>query len=66
MNLLIATVIATTLIVGQVAAANLHRARQHDVERRGGGPYESLSQGHQSYQNPDRLPYVTQFDEPAE
>jgi hypothetical protein len=66
MNLLIATIIATALIVGQAAAANLHRARQHDVERRGGGPYESLSQGHQSYTNPDRLPYVTQFDEPPE
>jgi hypothetical protein len=62
----IAIVVATALTIGQVAAAHLQRARQHDIEHRGGGPYDSLTQGHQAYRNPDRIPYVTQFDEPAQ
>jgi hypothetical protein len=66
MKSLIAAIVATTLIAGQATAAYLQRARQHDSEHRGGGPYESLSQGHQTYRNPDRLPYVTQFDEPRQ
>jgi len=66
MKLLIATILATALTIGQAAAAHSQRARQPNVEHRAGGPYESLSQGHQSYTNPDRLPYVTQFDEPPE
>jgi hypothetical protein len=66
MKSLIATIVVIALTVGQAAAAHLERARRHYVEHHGGGPYESVSQGHQSYPNPDRLPYVTQFDEPPQ
>jgi hypothetical protein len=63
----ITAVIVATLAAGQGSAAERHSRPPHrfNFEQPGGGPYESTSQGHQSYPNPDRQPYVTQFDRPA-
>ena len=51
----------------RASAAEHHSRTPHRFhsEQPGGGPYESTSQGHQWYPNPDRQPYVTQFDRPA-
>jgi hypothetical protein len=63
----IAAVIVATLAAGQVSAAERHSRTPHrsNFEQPGGGLYDSTSQGHQSYPNPDRQPYITQFDRPA-
>jgi hypothetical protein len=67
MKELIAAVIVATLAAGQAFAAERHSRTPHrfNLEQPGGGPYDSTSQGHQSYPNPDRQPYITQFDRPA-
>jgi hypothetical protein len=62
----IAAVIVATLAAGQASAAERHSRTHHrfNFEQPGGGLYDSTSQGHQSYPNPDRQPYITQFDRP--
>jgi hypothetical protein len=67
MKELIAAVIVATLAAGQASAAERHPRTPHrlNLERRSGGLYDSTSQGHQTYPNPDRQPYITQFDRPS-
>jgi hypothetical protein len=64
MKEVIAAVIIAALTACQAWAAEHHSRTPHrfNFEQPGGGPYESTSQGHQWYPNPDRQPYVTQFD----
>jgi hypothetical protein len=66
MKEIIAAAIVAAMSASAASAATRHvRAPQHyNLEERGGGPYESTSQGHQSYPNPDRQPFVTQFGRP--
>jgi hypothetical protein len=66
MKELIAAVIVATMAAGQAFAAERHSRTPHrfKLEQPGGGLYDSTSQGHQSYPNPDRQPYITQFDRP--
>jgi hypothetical protein len=63
---LVAAVIIAALTASQASAAERHSRTPHrfNFEAPSGGSYESMSQGHQSYPNPDRQPYVTQFDRP--
>jgi hypothetical protein len=67
MKELIAAVSIAALVACQASAAERHSRTPHrfNFEHPSGGAYESTSQGHQSYPNPDRQPYVTQFDRPA-
>ena len=67
MKELIAAVLVATLAAGQVSAAERHSRTPHRFNsgQPGGGLYDLTSQGHQSYPNPDRQPYITQFDRPA-
>jgi hypothetical protein len=67
MKELIAAAIVAILAAGQATAAERHSGTPHrfDDEQPRGGLYDSTSQGHQSYPNPDRQPYITQFDRPA-
>jgi hypothetical protein len=67
MKELVAAIIIAALTACQASAAEHHSRTPHRLhfEQPGGGPYESRSQGHQWYPNPDRQPYVTQFDRPA-
>jgi hypothetical protein len=65
MKELIAAVIIAASVACQASAAE-HRSRtphRFNFEPPSGGSYESTSQGHQWYPNPDRQPYVTQFDD---
>jgi hypothetical protein len=67
MKELIAAIAIAALVACQASAAERHSRTPHRLhfEPPSGGVYESTSQGHQSYPNPDRQPYVTQFDRPA-
>jgi hypothetical protein len=67
MKELIAAVSIAALFACQASAAERHSRTPHrfNFQPPSGGTYESTSQGHQSYPNPDRQPYVTQFDRPA-
>jgi hypothetical protein len=67
MKEVIAAVLIAALAACQAFAAERHSRTPHrfHFEQPSGGSYESTSQGHQSYPNPDRQPYVTQFDRPA-
>jgi hypothetical protein len=68
MKELIAAVSIAALFACQASAAERHSPTPHRFNFQppsSGGVYESTSQGHQSYPNPDRQPYVTQFDRPA-
>jgi hypothetical protein len=66
MKVLVAAVITAALVACQASAAERHSHPPHrsTFEPPSGGPYESTSQGHQSYPNPDRQPYVSQFERP--
>jgi hypothetical protein len=66
-ELIAAVSIAAALFACQASAAERHSRTPHrfNFVPPSGGAYESTSQGHQSYPNPDRQPYVTQFDRPA-
>jgi hypothetical protein len=65
MKEVIAAVIIAACVAGQASAAEHHSRPSHrfNFEPPSGGSYESKSQGHQWYPNPDRQPYVTQFDD---
>jgi hypothetical protein len=67
MKEIIAAIIIAALAAAHASAASRHpRAPQRfDFEQRNGDPYDSRSQGRQPYVNPDRQPYITQFDRPA-
>jgi hypothetical protein len=67
MKKLVAAVIVATLAVCQASAAERHSRTPHRLnsEQPGDGLYDSTSQGHQPYPNPDRQRYITQFDRPA-
>jgi hypothetical protein len=63
----VTAVAIAALTACQASAAEHHSRTPHHFhfEQPGSGAYESTSQGHQWYPNPDRQPYVTQFDRPA-
>jgi hypothetical protein len=67
MKELIAAMSIAACCAYQASAAERHSRPPHrfNFEAPSGGAYESKSQGHQWYPNPDRQPYVTQFDRPA-
>ena len=67
MKELMAAVIVAAFVTSQAPAAERHSRTFHrfNFEEPTRGPYESTSQGHQFYPNPDRQPYVTQFDRPT-
>jgi hypothetical protein len=63
MKVLIAAVTVAALTAGPVLASARHQnsaPRRTSVEQLNRSSYESYSQGHQSYPNPDRELYVPQ------